>query len=255
MSGITKDAIEKIEQLIRSAEPIVEYGGELFARESLTRVESIGLIDEEIVDDDVCIHSLGGVATYLNDNPDGLNLGELIVVVGSGGNEVRVDSMLFGNKQRETYLTATPLDTIGKRTDALKFGEFVPLEDFNIKLRAWFVEDEELVSLLKVLENIRTDDIAEVSDDGMSQQVQVRSGVASVTNQVVKRRPTLRPFRTFAEVQQPAQEFVLRLRKHGEHLITAALFEADGGKWRLEASANVAKYLEENIEGDVTIIY
>lgn len=52
---------------------------------------------------------------------------------------------------------------------------------------------------------------------------------------------------TFAEVAQPESEFVLRL-KEGNRV---GLFEADGGAWELNAMANIANYLEHELEEEI----
>lgn len=47
----------------------------------------------------------------------------------------------------------------------------------------------------------------------------------------------------FLEVEQPASDFLLRLDKDGR----PALYEADGGAWKLEAKRNIAAYLGEQL--------
>jgi len=58
----------------------------------------------------------------------------------------------------------------------------------------------------------------------------------------------LRPYRTFLEIEQPASAFVFRLRRGREgELPTCALFEADGGRWKLEAIERIRDYLKEQL--------
>ena len=54
---------------------------------------------------------------------------------------------------------------------------------------------------------------------------------------------TLRPFRTFQEVEQPESEFLLRLDEDGN----IGLFEADGGMWKLTARQTVKAFLEKKL--------
>lgn len=59
----------------------------------------------------------------------------------------------------------------------------------------------------------------------------------------------LAPYRTFREVTQPLSPFVLRMKQGREGgLPTVALFEADGGKWKLDAIAFIRDFLREKIE-------
>ncbi|WP_235888509.1 RusA family crossover junction endodeoxyribonuclease [Streptococcus pneumoniae] len=54
---------------------------------------------------------------------------------------------------------------------------------------------------------------------------------------------TLRPYRTFSEVEQPASLFVFRIDKQAN----MALFEADGKRWVADAVGNIAAYLKEQL--------
>lgn len=54
-------------------------------------------------------------------------------------------------------------------------------------------------------------------------------------------------YRTFMEIEQPESEFVFRARK-ADSLPHFALFEADGGAWRIEAMKRIKAYLEENLK-------
>lgn len=84
-------------------------------------------------------------------------------------------------------------------------------------------------------------------DDGVSQQVVVKSGVSIEENKRTKSEYSLKPFRTFSEVSQPMSTFILRLRKGAE----AALYIADGGAWELTAIHNIRDYLKEALSDEI----
>jgi hypothetical protein len=66
----------------------------------------------------------------------------------------------------------------------------------------------------------------------------------------LKSRVTLAPFRTFTEVEQPASDFIFRAKQmKPDSLPQLALFEADGGKWRLAAIENIAAFLRNHATG------
>ena len=67
----------------------------------------------------------------------------------------------------------------------------------------------------------------------------------TTTNQSMTQEQAVveQPYRTFLEVEQPASDFLLRLDKGGR----PALYEADGGAWKLEAKRNIAAYLGEQL--------
>lgn len=82
------------------------------------------------------------------------------------------------------------------------------------------------------------------TDNGVTQKVEAKTGIALNSVVEIKPRVTLRPFRTFIEVEQPESEFLLRVNQSGE----IGLFEADGGVWKLEATRNVAAYFEDKLK-------
>lgn len=82
------------------------------------------------------------------------------------------------------------------------------------------------------------------TDNGVTQTVEARKGVALMGNVQIKPRVTLRPFRTFLEIEQPESEFILRLDDDGE----INLIGADGGAWKLEAVRNIAAYFETQLK-------
>src|SRR5699024_2066082 len=102
---------------------------------------------------------------------------------------------------------------------------------------------------------LKEENVKNTGDDGVSQAVTINTGIASASDVKVPNPVTLKPYRTFVEVEQPASEFVFRM-KDGP---SAALFEPDGGAWRNEAISNIHDFLvlalTEQIEtGQITII-
>lgn len=57
----------------------------------------------------------------------------------------------------------------------------------------------------------------------------------------------LKPYRTFLEVDQPASDFIFRMRDN--HGVDCAIFEADGGAWEMEAMQNIKSYLQKELLG------
>jgi|LSQX01.3.fsa_nt_gb hypothetical protein len=55
----------------------------------------------------------------------------------------------------------------------------------------------------------------------------------------------LTPLRTFHEVEQPSNPFVLRFSENAQ----AALFEGDGGAWMLTAVENIRAWLADALTG------
>lgn len=72
---------------------------------------------------------------------------------------------------------------------------------------------------------------------------------ASKADAVVPSPVRLKPYRTFTEVDQPESNFVFRMKEDKYEGVQCALFEADGGAWKLHAMESIQEYLEEQLEG------
>lgn len=137
----------------------------------------------------------------------------------------------------------------------IPFNRRLDYETMMITLKSKFVETPELLELVKLLGTITEENSATASDDGFSQSVVVRKGIAMKEGKVVKPIVKLKPYRTFSEVDQPESEFLVRLSDGAQ----VALYEADGGAWKLQARRNVAEYLKANLtefieSGEVIVI-
>lgn len=124
------------------------------------------------------------------------------------------------------------------------FGYWMSYEQMMIALKSKFVETSELLDVVKLLGTITEENNMKIEDDGFTQTVTVKKGIALKDNKVINPRVTLIPYSTFNEIEQPQREFLLRLDGNGK----AALFEADGGAWKLEACERIAHYLREELK-------
>lgn len=135
-------------------------------------------------------------------------------------------------------------------TIRIQFDQKLDYESMMIALKSKFVQTPELLELVKLLGSITEQNSAQVSDDGFSQNVVVRKGIALKDNKTINPIVKLKPYRTFAEIDQPESEFLLRLSDGAN----VALYEADGGAWKLEARKRIADYLREALSGQEDIL-
>lgn len=135
-------------------------------------------------------------------------------------------------------------------TIRIQFDQKLDYESMMIALKSKFVQTPELLELVKLLGSITEQSSAQVSDDGFSQNVVVRKGIALKDNKTINPIVKLKPYRTFAEIDQPESEFLLRLSDGAN----VALYEADGGAWKLEARKRIADYLREALDGQEDIL-
>lgn len=134
------------------------------------------------------------------------------------------------------------------KTEPFPFDRYLGQEAFNIKLASMFVQDTETEALLRITGNLAARSEIKGQDDGLSQQVTVTQGISGhmVETVVPRNRYTLAPFRTFREAVQPASDFLLRLN-NTDGSNQCALFEADGGAWKIAAMQNIKTWLENRI--------
>lgn len=116
-------------------------------------------------------------------------------------------------------------------------------EQAVVELQSLYAVTEDRDYLLALLSRIDVNQGVSSVDNGISQEVSVRTGAVLKEQQTVQPIVHLQPYRTFLEVEQPASDFLLRLDKEGR----PALYEADGGAWKLEAKRNIAAYLGEQL--------
>lgn len=167
-------------------------------------------------------------------------------------------TMIVVDNPREVYVY-TEDDELEKRTllisveaglPSLSFGEFMPADEFNIMLQSKFLDNNDRENVIDFASHLVVDAGQDIEDDGISQITTIKAGVASRLKAKAPNPVTLAPYRTFLEVEQPASDFILRLDKNAN----LALFEADGGFWKLQAVRLVKEYLAESL-ADITNVY
>jgi hypothetical protein len=192
------------------------------------------------------LHTLTGLVDFINFEAEGFGHGVAVHV--ENHDKVNVVSAVFGRaEQRATYAAASSENILGR---GFQFGTFMDCEAFIISLQSLFVQTPELSDVLRVVGNIKEENVRTTGDDGVTQTVTARAGIARVAELEVPNPVELQPFRTFREVEQPSSTFILRMRQGKEgSLPTCALFEADGGKWKLDAVESVKAFLAERLSG------
>ena len=167
----------------------------------------------------------------------------------------------------KAYEKANELD--GYKTDICRadaelpevnFGYYYDSESFNILLQSRFCQDETTRNLLSIVGNVKSSDVQTRSDNGTTQTVQTSRGIVLKEDTPLPNPVTLAPFRTFVEIDQVASAFIFRAKEAkksydgDEKEIQFALFEADGGAWKIEATQRIKAYLEEAFKDTGVVI-
>ncbi|MGN4759929.1 hypothetical protein ACTFRK_29335 [Bacillus cereus group sp. MYBK227-2] len=176
------------------------------------------------------VRNLSGLVDYVKSNFD---VEEQLMIHIASPTTVNCFTAINGNYNRSTFV----------KTEALipefDFGHWHDVENFIISLQSGFVLNDDREVMLKVVGNIKEENVKSYGDSGYSQMVVARAGTQLAADVAVPNPVALQPYRTFIEVEQPESNFVFRM-KDGPR---CSLFEADGGAWKLEAIDNIKKYL------------
>lgn len=129
--------------------------------------------------------------------------------------------------------------------DGFHFNQFDSLETLAIALQTCFAPTFEVAALRKFCASVRGTQEIGTDDDGISQSVQAKSGIAAIVATQVSNPWQLAPWRTFPEVEQPASPFVLRFSKGTE--LEAALFQVGDARWQVEAVKAIAAHLVKEL--------
>lgn len=235
--NIEKDALEYLVSIGKKEEKVIDVNGRKYANTALQAVK-------DPVPERIMMGTLQGLVDFVNNVDHGL--GDIFIHV-LGPDAVSIVGKLTENfLDRPTFATAI----YPSRPNY----SWVPIEEFIIHLMTSFVQNDERNSLIKLLSSLRSESSLTLADDGISQQVEAKSGIAKIENVVVPNPAILKPFRTFHEVEQPSSPFVFRLRKSDSGGITCSLFLADNEGWKIEAVDRIKTWLKDKGKVKVPVI-
>lgn len=244
MEGL-KEALQYITGLkAESMDPkVVEINGDTYCDKQLTRYHRFPFSDA------INISTLTALVDYIKGKPEELRASMILHV--ESPTTVRLYSGLIDERKREHLIRAEAI------INQFSFDHAYDQERFLIELQANFLETEDLKTIMQVAGNIKSGTTANYSDDGVSQKTTVKMGVE--LNDVIVPNPVkLRPYRTFAEIEQPESSYVFRIMDT-DRGPAFKLVEADGGLWKNGTMKKIKEYLEYELaeelkEHHITVI-
>ncbi len=238
---------EAVKELVKAFREPMAFG-DLIARPNDWTISDQRALTKAPTAETLLVATLGAVRDYIAANRDALALDHVVVHVKSPA-EVQVSGPLSAERVRETFLAAKAADF----TDGF-LGKFHSLEDFIIGLQVRFIAGDDRQRLLTLLSNVKHETVKSALDDGMTQIVQARAGVALVSDVAVPNPVTLTAFRTFRDIPQPSSIYVVRVSGQSGGLPQVGLFEADGGVWKLTAVERIKDWLTQNLPDTVAVL-
>ena len=189
------------------------------------------------------MNTLSSLIDYIKSGVD--CFGSMIIHVQSP-TQVSMYSALDVERERECAVQ------VRAQLPSFAFGQFQDHEAFCIGIQSKCIDDAatDKALLLRFAGTVEAGSVAEYGDDGISQKATVKTGIASKGDALVPNPVVLKPFRTFLEVEQPISSFIFRMKedKYSKG-IQCALFEADGGAWKIAAMEGIKAYLTRELEG------
>ena len=219
---------EALEYIVGLKTPVItEIDGNTYSDKPLNRIGYVPYAKT------IGMKTLTSLVEYIKANIDSMS--EKMIVHVISPTEVHLYSSLDADRKRE-YLVE-----VNAELPDFRFGSFIDHENFVIALQSKFVPNEDRDLVLKFAGTVEDRTGAEYGDDGVTQKATIKTGVASKADAVVPNPVNLIPYRTFLEVQQPASDFIFRMKSSCG--VQCAIFEADGGAWKNEAMSRIKNYL------------
>lgn len=191
----------------------------------------------------VSVNTLEAFVTYIRAGIENGEINDLLYI--NVIDALNVEAFTPVNKYGHRSVIVTTRRTSFRE---FSFGSIYSFEDFVVALRSKFVATETQKKLLGCLKQVTSSNEIKTEDNGITQVVTAKAG-AALGSVEVPPIWSLRPFRTFAEVEQPESLFLLRLRTGGDG-VAYTLHETDGGAWQVNAIKNIRTYMKIIFSGE-----
>lgn len=241
--GATMDlTAEAIEKILTISEPrLVALGEHHYSDKQLKLVLPPKYVNHEL-------HALGGLMDLFERLNRCNDKNQLMVVVSDHGT-VLVRVAEYDDHNDSPVMISCTLVPV----DPFPFNRFLPAEEFCIRLLTLFEASDDLHALYRLAASLTASAVTISEDDGISQKTTVKKGVATRAEENIRPVWTLKPYRTFMEIEQPPSPFLFRLKADKDQVPHSGLFETDGGRWKLDARVKIQAYLRARL-GDTVLI-
>lgn len=239
--SIIKDAMQKTEELVKASSEIREINGHHYLINNGDYNEIMPTVDPQ----PECYNfsSLDGLVKMIRkehkDITEACTAPDVLYVNVTSPTTVDVSTAVDGYNRR-AFLYYSSYEFPRKWTGANWFEH----EEAMIVLRSQFIQNEGTEYLLDFLSRVSDENSVSSDDNGMTQSVQVKKGIALAAREQVRPIVNLRPYRTFLEVEQPESAFLIRVREG----MQVGIIEADGGMWKIAARRSIVAYLERELK-------
>ncbi len=230
---------EALAYIVGMKAPVVqEIGGATYSDKSLFEIHA-----EQHLANALKVSTLASIVSYIKTNPDKIESAPFIINIRNYNEVALILPLLERTNDRPIHMVAT------NSTKQFAFAARMDRELFNIALQTQFVNNDNMLALLQVVGTIQEENGVTTQDDGFSQKVTAKTGIASVSNVVIPNPLLLAPYRTFSEVEQPESMCVFRIHER----MNCALYEADGERWKVDCINNIKDWFSFELKEEVEI--
>lgn len=191
----------------------------------------------------VKVFTLGGLGDLIEDKLDNRDHASEFLLHVAGPTKVDLVQRVADEYGRRLVLAAAePVEY-----DRFPFGKFLPQEEFIIQFASRFspAGTTDYKYVIDIASSVTENAARTATDNGLAQTTTLKRGMQVPKEDVnIKPRVSLAPYRIFPECNQPVSDFLFRLQGGDDHNTPKlALFEADGGQWKIAAINEVRRYL------------
>lgn len=250
-ANVYENAIEKIREMAVQGAEVETYHAPdgqvfIFGRNESGEIEIKKLEVEKVFKPDTMqVNTLTAFVNYIK---AGISNSEIL-------------SPLYINITSPTKVYAvTPINKFGDRMTIVYaeryafspfgFGDRHDFESFVVALRSKFAPSEGVQCLLDCLRKVTSNNDVSTEDNGITQVVTAKNGLHLDTSTAITPIWSLKPHRTFTEIDQPESLFLLRMTQSGDNT-QYALHETDGKAWAVTAMNSIGDYLRKQLKEEI----
>lgn len=220
---------------------VIEIDGRKYCDKELHSI----VYPEELSISTIEAKTLTAIKDYLENKVNGfVGEGKFIITVNSP-NQVALKREVNRFREYSNHMVSNTY------SDQFRFDFFMDSEKFIIELQTNFVDSENLRTLQKVAGSLVNTSEVGVDDDGIKQNVTVKSGVALKQKVTIENPVYLKPYRTFPEIEQPTIPFVFRVSDEIGNKPYCALFESSSKQWEIECIQKIKDWFKNNLDPDM----
>ncbi|MYZ83969.1 hypothetical protein, partial [Ligilactobacillus salivarius] len=171
---LTKEALQYLaEQVIKPEERVISINNQSYVIDENGYPKYVAP-KLHLAQNVLRINTLSGLVDYIKSNLDRAD--EKLYLHIANHKSVRLVSTLKPDGSREELAIAEAI------LPKFCFNIFYDAEDFNVALQSMFIKNPDREILLKVVGNLKEDNVKVTGDDGVSQAVTIKTGVASAAD-------------------------------------------------------------------------